>query len=490
MELLTATGIQELEKFKDLLLATPAEIEFEGSQILVPYSSETSRSIRNQLIKFCQELITNNNTSYWLIEGNKDKALAFITLFDGDMGNYAPACFDQLSTKIAKLYLALLDVVKNDKMLSSAAKALINTRSLGTFNKLLSFVKSNTRHLINLFELVAKQKLFAQSQLPEENMAHELIKAADTLINYIKLGKPCEQLERASLAYKTLTTSEASLPEALNAKAVITQYTNAVNPLVSTLLAADIPMIGFAGLDGETTTRNEHLSKIIGTKAIAMTCKDGYFYNPFINLEVCRMKEFRLKALTADEHFLLKNAKSISEDVNISSNEGFLQQLRSQFSPEKYRQNIIALGAKAQNIIVELEGYLKGGHLTFFSSINPEKAALANEIITTYRKLIADKYDDRHQRLFFSDYLGKMLITMLQQDAQHAQIVRGSAHTSYGSLGALLAQFIDDLYGFMNEIDLSCSPSVFYEFLTRDEQKQLHADIRPSKSAVSTVENA
>jgi hypothetical protein len=493
MEVLTAVGIEELNKFIATLRTIRPNLAWEASQAFVPYSSDSSREIYSKLIELCQEVVEHNDTNHWSREENKQKIRKFRQLFDGGMENFSPACFDQLSAQVATAYLGLLDTLQKKVVFSSSAKALIDTGSLGNFKKLISFVRNNTQHLIYLFELVCKQKISEHADLREEQLAYALIKAAVILLGYIEKNKQTEELADANKAYAELTKyavvdSKAPpepLPETLTVEEVIAHYTASVSGYVITLLNARVPMIGFAGLDGEMGIKGERLSKVIGENAIRTIDDAGTFHNPFKDLAIKYLKESRLKALAAEENALFQQAKSLSRE-EITSAGGFLEQLKNQFSPEIYTKNLVDLAEKFKEIKEQLKGYKAGGNLSFLAKAvggtNPEKIIIANDIISKTRELLRTKEDSAGRRLFFADYLAEMLITILQSDADHAHIVRTNSNVSYGSLGGLIAQFITDLYTFMDKIDLSCSPSVFYEFLEPAEQVELLAAIKPAKA--------
>jgi hypothetical protein len=488
MEVLTPIGIEELNKFIAILRTIPPNIEWETSQRFVPYSSESSRDLYSRLIALCEEVITHNDTSYWSREENRQKVRNFRQLFDGGMENFAPACFDQLSAQVATAYISLLDTLQKKEVFTSRAKTLIDTGSFGNFDKLITFVKNNTRHLINLFELVAQQKISEHSDLREEQLAFAIIKTTDILLNYIAAGKPIQQLADANLAYEKLTgdesTTPAALPETLTVQQVVTHYTTAVSSYAETILTCKMPLIGFAGLNGEMGIEGEHLCKVIGESAIRTIDNKGVFHNPFTNLKIKYLKQYRIKALTADENLLLKKARKISsEEITVTN--GFLHKLTNQFSPETYIRNLLSLADKFKEIKAQLKKYKAGTDLSFlsrnFGGTNPEKITIASTIVTKTRTLLKKK-EDNGKRMFFADYLAEMLITMLQSDAEHAQIVRTNSNVSYGSLGGMIAEFITSLYTFMNEIDLSCSPSVFYESLAPDEQQEFLTTIKPPKA--------
>lgn len=486
MALLTETGLRKLQIFSNALVALQNKLEHnEFQEPIIPIASDYSKKMLNDIIALSNELINNNNLRYWQQESKAQELISFFEHFDGKMNNFAPACFDIISYEIAKIYLDLLKNINIDQDLEWW------TRQSLPLKRLLPFVIDNTSQLIKLFEFVANDKQSMIVKDSNDGQIYELIVSAKTLLLFIE-GRLRREDEETKKAYACLFKAEhdSSVPDTLTLERIKSQYEAIINPLVQTFFASEISEISITGLNGnlyQIANKFKMVGAIIGTEPITIVdpTDNRTLLYPFTYLAITGgAKGFFLLNLLLNEKELIKGAQK--QDKNFSL-QGVIAHVFNTFDVHEYAKLLSNLYETMEKIKSNFVCYIRSSSSYSFFSKDAQKMELAENIVKAMNQILKEKFDNRP--FFFTEYLSKLLSTMLQASLIHAHIV-GTQSISHGTLGAIITSALNDVYQLVSTITVSTNPSIFYDFLSKEERESipyLNCDVLANQTSTDIV---
>ncbi len=473
--LFTPQGLKKLEVFTQSLETLKQSItlktEAEGEKPKIPIASEYSIKTLDDMIRIAKEMKQNNKLGYWRKDSKAKQLESFLAHFDGQMNTFAPACFDELSYKIAKIYWEVLSQIDISKDIETAARNVV------PLHKLLPFVIDNTAQLIQLYEFVADD-LRANPSLnrlepPESHEElYECICSMEFLLEH--MHKPDDVYEEMIKYYCQLFGGEEQptvLPP-LTVALIIKKYEERVAVALPKLLETQISEMNVIGistacLDEPTSTIT---GQLIGSQPIVVTLPNQLLHEPvncfdFIEIQ-SGFKGWLLLNLLLKEQELLKK---ISEtECKISCN-GVTSILKKRFDHQQYQELFGNFKQWLEMLRKKLNNYVRSSHYLK----NDNKLSIAKGMAVFLNQILGEISNSSDLKSL-NQYLAAVFKLCLKASFTHNVIV-GQTQISHGELGKIFTAALNELYAQLKKISIHTIPDIFSHVLSRDEYQKMLA---------------